>query len=283
MGFLMQKIQDWITQQWVILTGQKIDLENFSWLIGAFGNVNGTGEDFINQLAQKENLIIERNVKTQGLISSIDKLNLSENQLSNISKEVIRFYEKTTEYDLFLKVKWNPFFRIFGILINKLFSNRIKQLNIPTKNIKIVEPIKSEIITLSDPKSNEVKYTIWFRTFQSNGQVLYSGVYSLCNLPSEKTCIKAVFPLPNGNATVIMLPSVGENGELILESSGKKIGDAGFYFLLNDSKGNYWTKYIRSFRDRLIINTTQNYLLAEQILTLWNLKVLRFRYKIESK
>lgn len=279
----MQKIQDWITQQWVILTGQKIDLENFSWLIGAFGNVNGTGEDFINQLAQKENLIIERNVKTQGLISSIDKLNLSENQLSNISKEVIRFYEKTTEYDLFLKVKWNPFFRIFGILIYKLFSNRIKQLNIPTKNIKIVEPIKSEIITLSDPKSNEVKYTIWFRTFQSNGQVLYSGVYSLCNLPSEKTCIKAVFPLPNGNATVIMLPSVGENGELILESSGKKIGDAGFYFLLNDSKGNYWTKYIRSFRDRLIINTTQNYLLAEQILTLWNLKVLRFRYKIESK
>ena len=90
--FSMQKIQDWITQQWVILTGQKIDLENFSWLIGAFGNVNGTGEDFINQLAQKENLIIERNVKTQGLISSIDKLNLSENQLSNISKEVIRFY-----------------------------------------------------------------------------------------------------------------------------------------------------------------------------------------------
>ncbi|UIR54937.1 hypothetical protein LZQ00_11670 [Sphingobacterium sp. SRCM116780] len=244
---------------------------------------SGIGEDFINQLAEKENLIIERNTKSQGLIPSMDMLNLSGMELSNLSQQVIGFYENTAKYNLDFTVKWNPFFKLFGVLVNKLFSNRINQLNIPTKNIKNTESIKSEIITLFDPTSNQVKYTIWLRTIKSNSQIIYSGVYGVCKLPSGKTCIKAVFPLPKGNATVIMSPSVGINGELILESSGKKFGDAGFYFLLNDSKGNYWSQFINSFHDRLIIGTENEYITAEQTLTLWRQRVLKFNYKIELK
>jgi len=56
--------------------------------------------------------------------------------------------------------------------------------------------------------------------------------------------MKAIFPLPNGNATVILKPRIGENGELILDSSGDRIGDSGFYFILKDSKGQLWTKFI---------------------------------------
>jgi len=279
----MQKFQDWLTQQWVILRGTKINSKDFPWLTGPFGNVNGIGENFINQLAEKENLVIERDRKSHGLIPSIDALNLSDAELSGLSRNVIRFYEHTAEYDLYFTVKWNSFFKFFGVLVNKLFSNRINQLKVPTKNIKDTESIKSEIITLSDPESHEVKYTIWLRTLKSNGQVIYSGVYGTCKLPSGKTCIKAVFPLPNGNATVIMSPNVGENGELILDSSGKKFGDAGFYFLLNDSKGNYWSKFIRSFRDQLIIGEESDHLSAEQSLTLWHQKVLNFNYTIKLK
>lgn len=279
----MQKFQDWFTQQWVILRGTKINSEDFPWLMGPFGSLNGIGDNFINQLAEKENLVIERDRKSHGLIPSIDALNLSGAELSSLSRNVIRFYENTAEYDLDFHVKWNPFFKFFGVLVNKLFSSRINQLKVPTKNIKDTESIKSEIITLSDPKSGEVKYTIWLRTLKSNGQVIYSGVYGTCKLPSGKVCIKAVFPLPNGNATVIMSPGVGKNGELILDSSGKEFGDAGFYFLLNDSKGNYWSKFIRSFRDRLIIGEGRDHISAEQSLTLWHKRVLDFSYTITLK
>ncbi len=279
----MQKFQDWFTQQWAILWGRKIDPEDFTWLIGPFGNLTGIGDDFINQLAEKENLVIERDKKSQGLIPSVRMLNLSDSELSVLSQEVIGFYEHTADYNLYFRVQWNPFFRLFGILVNNLFSNRINQLNIPTRNVKNTETIKSEIITLSDPESREVKYTIWLRKFTSTNQVLYSGIYGVCNLPSGKTCIKAVFPLPKGNATVIMTPRTGKNGELILDSSGKKFGDAGFYFVLHDSKGNYWSQYIRSFRDQLAIGLENDHLSAEQTLTLWHQKVLRFSYKIAGK
>lgn len=279
----MQKFQDWMTQQWVILRGIKIKPEDFPWLMGPFGNLDAIGEDFIIQFAEKENLIIEKDSKAKGIIPSMLKLNLSETDFSNLSKNVIGFYENTANHHLDFSVKWNPFFKFFGILINKLFSNRINQLNIPTKNIDDSESLKSEIINLIDPKTNEIKYTFWFRSIESSGQVIYSGVYGICKLPKGKTCVKAVFPLPNGNATVLMNPSVGKKGELILDSSGKQFGDAGFYFLLKDSKGEHWSQFIRSFRDKLIIGSENDLILAEQTLTLWNLKVLTFNYKIKLK
>ena len=282
-AYPMQKFQDWVTQQWVILRGRKIKPDDFPWLMGPFGNLDAIGEDFIIRFAEKENLIIEKDSKAKGIIPSMLKLNLSETDFSNLSKNVIRFYENTANHNLDFSVKWNPFFKFFGVLINKLFSNRINQLNIPTKNIDDSESLKSEIINLIDPKTNEIKYTFWFRSIESSGQVIYSGVYGICNLPSGKTCVKAVFPLPNGNATVLMNPSVGENGELILDSSGEKFGDAGFYFLLKDSKGEYWSQFISSFQDKLIIGSENDLILAEQTLTLWNLKVLTFNYKIKLK
>lgn len=282
LAYPKQKFQDWFTQQWAIFWGKQIDLKNEAWLLGPFGELGIIADDFVAQLAKKEGLTIERNTTSQGLISSIRKLNLSEIELANLSQKVINFYENTSNYNLEFSVKWKPFFKIFGILVNKLFSHRIDQLNIPIHNIADSKTIKSEIITLSDPKTKEVKYTVWLRTSKVTGKVIYSGVYSICTLPSGESCVKAVFPLPKGNATVIMTPKVGENGGLTLDSSGKKFGDAGFYFLLNDSKGRFWSQYVRSFRDRLNIFPNEESIEAEQTLTLWHLRVLRFNYKIEE-
>ncbi|MEX2485218.1 MAG: hypothetical protein WED10_11680 [Brumimicrobium sp.] len=283
LAYPLQKFQDWFTQQWVILWGRKIDPKNVPWLVGPFGDLDGTGDKFIKQLAEKENLVVERNSQSSGLLPSIKILELSEIELNTLSKKVIKFYETTANYNLDFTVKWNPFFKVFGGLVNRLFSNRINQLYIPTRSIKEAESLKSEIITLYDPKTNEVKYTVWYRTFKSTGKVIYSGVYSTCKLPSGETCVKAVFPLPKGNATVIMKPSVQENGALTLNSAGKKFGDAGFYFMLNDSKGNCWSQFVRSFRDQLTIGLENDTLRAQQTLTLWNQRVLKMNYKIEKK
>lgn len=279
----MQKFQDWFTQQWVIICGRKINPPENRWLFGAFGEVSGIGEKFIHQLAEKEDLTIIRNSNSKGLLDSISSLNLSENEIKKLPKNVIDFYEKTSEYKLQLNVKWNPIFKIFGYVVNRLFSQRINQLNIPTNNIQSSENLTSEIIELVAKNTNEVKYTIWFRKFQSTGKVIYSGIYTTCTLPSGITCVKAIFPLPNGNATVILKPSVGEKNELILNSSGKKFGDAGFYFLLNDSNGNCWSKYIKSFTDKLIVSDEEDSLSAKQVLKLWNLKVAIFEYEMKKQ
>lgn len=283
LAYPKQDFRDWITQQWVILWGRKIEPEKIPWLAGPFGNLNNIGDSFIAPLANAEGLIVQRNTEAHGLISPINLLNLSEIDLERLSVDVISFYENTSDYDLNLDVKWNPLFKISGILLNIIFSRRINQLNIPTKNTTENNQLTSEIITLIDPESEKVKYTIWYRTIKSTGQVVYSGIYSTCKLPSGQTCVKAVFPLPRGNATVIMKPSVGDSGELILDSSGKTFGDAGFYFLLHDSKGIFWSQYVKSFRDKLLVKSDGKIILAEQTLTLWKQWVLQFKYVIKRK
>jgi hypothetical protein len=283
LAYRKQKWQDWFTQQWAILWGKKVNPGDTPWLIGPFGELNGIGEHVIEQLAHKENLIIERNAKS-GLIASINQLNLPAKELSGLSQQVVDFYENTAEYELQMSVKWNSFFKPLGLLVNKLFSNRINQLNIPTENIDDNELMMSEIISLRHRGTQETVYTIWLRTIKSTGRVIYSGVYGTCVLPSGLSCIKAVFPLPQGNATVIMKPFVGINGELILDGSGRKFGGPGFYFVLKDAKGNYWSQYIASFRDELIIGTNNNGgLAAKQTLSLWGKKVLQLSYTITRK
>jgi hypothetical protein len=279
----MQKVQDWLTQQWVILRGRKIHPSEYSWLVGPFGNPEAIGEDFIRQLAEREKLTMEREAKTRGLIPSMDILNLSESERSGLARPVVDFYEHTADYDLYFSVKWNPVFRVFGVLIRRLFSNRLRQLNIPTKNSGGPQELKSELITLADPDDQRPGYTFWVRSIRSTGERIYSGVYGTSALPSGKACIKAVFPLPNGNATVLMTPGVGPEGALVLDASGQQFGDAGFYFLLKDAKGEYWAQYIKSFRDRLTVRSGEDGLSAEQVITLGHREVLRFHYKIEKK
>ncbi len=282
LAYTMQKFQDWFTQQWVILWGRKINPSDYAWLIGPFGELNGIGEEFIHQLAKKENLIVERNADSKGLIDSISALNLAEEDLNRLSDKVIDFYEKTSNYKLRFHVKWNPFFKLFGYVVNRLFSQRINQLNIPTKNIKDQENLTSEIVELRSIENRQIKYKIWLRKVESTGKVIYSGIYSTCKIPNGTTCIKAIFPLPKGNATVILKPTVGENNELILNSIGKNFGDAGFYFLLNDSLGNFWSQYIKSFTDKLIVSEENGNLNAKQTLRLWNLNVATFKYIMEK-
>lgn len=167
LAYPVQKFQDWFTQQWVIFWGRRIEPDNVSWLMGPFGNLGSIADDFIDQLAKEENLIVERNSSSYGLIASIKDLKLSEEHLNCLSQNIIDFYEKTALYNLTLSVHWNPLFKTFGNLVSILFSNRIKQLNIPTKNVSGLNQINSEVITLKDRNSQEIKYTIWFRTLST--------------------------------------------------------------------------------------------------------------------
>lgn len=251
--------------------------------MGPFGNLEAIDKNYIDQLAKLENLIIDTPSETHGLIPAMSQLHLSPHEYARLSPKVIDFYERTTRYNLNFSVKWNSFFKAFGFLLKKLFSARLNQLNIPNYDIQSSESITSEIVRLLDRKTNQIKYVFWLRTIASTGEGIYSGAYGICQLPCGTSCIKAVFPLPHGNATVIMTPKVGVNGELILDSSGQSFGDAGFYFLLKDSKGQHWSKYIRSFRDELIISEADKQLTAQQTLTLWNLNVLKFTYEISQK
>jgi hypothetical protein len=72
--------------------------------------------------------------------------------------------------------------------------------------------------------------------------------------------VRVVFPLPNGNAIVVMRPEANLDGSLSLVSAGDGFGAPGFYFTF--------------------IQTGGGEVRADHVLTLWGATFLQLHYRL---
>lgn len=273
---------DWLTQAWVKITGQKIDPADADWLPGPYGDTRMIKDRFIKELAASEGLEISKNHPDYGLLSTVKSLGLSEQETTKLNPRIIDFYEKTARYNFEVWSQWRWFFYPFGWLVNRLFSKRLQQLNLPLSPLDASLGIKSEILKLNNPRTAHTDYTIWYRTLKSSQDVIYAGIYTTCYLPKiDQQCLKVIFPLPNGNATVIMSINVLPDGSLDLRSDGNAFGEPGFYFLLTDGDGNYWSRYVKTFHENIhVYEDNEGVLRTDHNLCLWGMQFLKLHYRI---
>ena len=159
----------------------------------------------------------------------------------------------------------------------------MNQLNFPTNALDMALGMTSEIILLKKA-DNSVKYTGWFRKIAGSDRVLYNGFYMVEKCPdSAAPSVKVVFPMPDGNATVMLRPEIGENGALILNSHGKGFGDVGFYRVQRRRSGiRVWLiSYLReNFR---VYVDTENVLRCDHCISFLGMRVVKLHYRIEAK
>ncbi len=276
-----QRFQDWLSQQWCVCTGRRVEPNLIGWLMGPYGNVDVIEDRYVNALAATEGLEVRKNEPGFGLVESMDVFELSSEDRRRLSPEVADFYEHAIDYEFDVWSEWCQFYRPFAGLLARLYSKRLQQLNLPMSSLDTSRGIRSQIYKLFDAATGEARHTIWYRHLKSNQEVIYSGIYSHCRIPDGRVCMKVVFPLPRGNATVVMGLSVGEDGSLTLLSKGKKFGDAGFYFLLVDSKGRHHARYLPSMHESITVFVDgEGVLRADHVLNLWASKALHLHYRI---
>jgi len=200
-----------------------------------------------------------------------------------IRPEIIDFYERTSNYDFEFWSEWCGFFQPFGWLLSVLFSKRLQQLNLPLSSMDSSKGINSQILKLKS--NNKTRWTIWYRTLKSNKRVIYSGIYTTCNPPSYRTpLLKVIFPLPNGNASVMMTKKINPDGSLLLSSDGKVFGQNGFYFYLKDKKGRHWGKYVKSMHEWIKVYVDdENTIRADHNLNFYGLRFLNLHYKMRLR
>lgn len=278
-------LTDWITQRWVCLTGRRIDPVANEWLLGPLGQNTRIGADFFERIAATHDFELLLNSPHAGLIKSFNMLRSVDFFPASVSPEVVRFYESTSDFEMDVWSEWCNFFKPFGWLLRYLFSYRIQQLHMPISSLETSCGITSDIIQLQDKKTREVQLVGWLRTMVKSGNVIYVGFYSVCLPPKlNKPCLKVVFPLPNGNATVIMETEVGSDGSFKLHSRGNCYGETGFYFVVQNGKGQTWAKHIRSMKESIHVYTDKKgELRADHILKLFGTVFLRLHYRIFSR
>lgn len=278
----MNKLQDQLTQQWVKLTGQRINLKEHEWLIGPVGATDIIKDKFIHDLAFKEDLEISRNEENAGLLNSIEDIGITIEEKARLTNSVADFYENTSNYNVEMWSEWRGLFRPFGEILSILFSKRLQQLNLPLSSLDVAKGLRSDIIKLKSKEDRSTKWTIWYRKLKGSGDVIYSGIYTSCKKPNyEYPLLKVIFPLPNGNASVIMKKEILEDGSLLLSSDGSTFGDNGFYFTLTDHKGQYWAKFVRAMHEWIkVYEDEENVLRADHVLNFYGFNFLKLHYKM---
>jgi hypothetical protein len=272
------QLTDWATQLWVKVTGKRIDLELYPWLKGPIGKPESIGSDFFHQLAQEQNLSVEHG---GGLLEDFKQLASERCDTEKISPPVKDFYENTGCYELEAWSEWCGWFKPFGWVLATVFSRRLQQLNVPLSNLDTSRGMTSRVISLVDPRTGKKYCTAWVRELLSNKKVVYAGSYSVCKLPDVAgACVKVVFPLPNGNAIVIMYAESLPDGSLSITSSGLAFGQPGFYFTVRTEDG-VWARYLRAMRESIrVYPSGGSDVRADHILRIWGMVFLRLHYKL---
>lgn len=276
-GFLT----DWITQLWVRFSGRRVEFTQYPWLFGPIGNTSRIGSKAFDDLAQREGLTIVRE-GDRGLVGNFADLAAPDFSPDQVHPTVAHFYTNTSEYELDAWAEWKGLFRPFGRLLARIFSRRLQQLNVPISGLDTSRGLTSEVLQLIDPTTGKLRYTAWVRELVSTGNVLYAGAYSLAEIPGRQgCCVKVVFPLPNGNAIVLMRPKAHSDGSLSVISAGKRFGDPGFYFAIRGRNGSAWARYVASLKEVIrIYPADESGLRADHVLTLWGVEFLRLHYRM---
>ena len=279
-GFLT----DWVTQRWVQATGRKLTLSQHDWLDGPAGSTRQIGKDFFIEYARQHNLnIVQTGIR--GLVEDMTSLSGDCIDLNLASPSVRQFYERTSEYSLDAWSEWHGLFRPFGRALAVLFSRRLQQLNIPLSSLDSSKGMTSKVVQLRTRDSGKLVRTAWVRELNATGNVLYAGVYSICTVPGHRSpCVKVVFPLPNGNAIVIMKPKVHDDGSFSITSAGVAFGDPGFYFVVHGQDGVVWARYLRSMQETIHVYSAESGTArADHNLVLWGKEFLRLHYRMSLK
>lgn len=275
---------DWATQQWVRATGRRVDLATHPWLVGPVGLTTGIGPDFIDRWAARSGWTVER-PEAAGLLPSFAALAGGGFDPRAVHPSVAAFYERTSEHELDLWCDWSGVFKPFGFLVAAVFSRRLGQLNLPLSPLDAAGGMTSEVVRVCDSVTGEVRHTAWVRGLVRTGRTAYVGVYSAATVPGAPgPCVKTVFPLPNGNAVVILRPENRPDGSLLLVSEGRRFGGPGFYFTAHRPGGCVTARFLRTFRERIHVYPAEaGSVRADHTMSLWGLRCLQLHYRAQRR
>jgi hypothetical protein len=276
---IVGRLGAWFIHVLIFIFGSRRDSGENAWLVGPTGG-DHIGDRAYEETAAAESLTVTRDARIGGLIPCFDALSSSSFDPSRVHADIRAFYEQTHAYQL---DTWATTYfpaRLALWALVQTISRKVDQLNFPLDGLDTAHGMTSEIVLLREPDGT-IRYTGWFRKLQRTGRVIYTGFYMVARPPhADGPCVKVVFPMPGGSATVLLRPENVDGEGLRLVSAGQSFGDVGFYRIRRSGDA------LRVWRIRTLRETFHLYLDAggqvrcEHDVRFLGMRVLTLHYRI---
>ena len=277
---LVAALGAWFIRRLIWIFGRTRRRADVAWLMGPMGG-DVIGDAPYREVAAAEGLTVERSARDGGLVPSFEQLRSGVFDPESAHPLVREFYQHTTRFAMDV---WSRTYLPASIalwLLVKTISRQVNQLNFPLSPLETAHGLVSEIISLRRPDGT-VRYTGWFRTLAHGEHVLYTGFYMTEVAPRLAVpCVKVVFPMPRGNATVVLRPELLPDGSLVLDSSGRRFGDAGFYRIEARGAERVRVWQVKTLREKFHVYVDRHGVLrCDHAVRFLGLPVLKLHYKI---
>lgn len=261
--------------------GRTVRESDDPWLSGPIGS-DYIGDRPYEEVATRENLELVRHSPTGGLIPDLMTLDSQRCRIEALRPEIRHFYEHTASYRMDV---WSQTFFPGNIglwLLVTTISRKVNQLNFPLRALATAKGMDSEIVLLKR-RDGSLRYAGWYRRLVELGHTIYTGFYMTESVPHCDTpCVKVVFPMPAGNATVILRPSIDADGNLRLSSQGRRFGDAGFYRVLKTGADRLLVWRVTTLHEEFRVYVDDAKILrCDHSIRFLGMPVLHLHYRIE--
>ncbi len=263
--------------------GREVAEDTVPWLSGPIGG-DYIGDRPYEECAAREALSVERRAAEGGLVPSFDVLASDGFDVSRVHPRVRHFYEHTARYRMDVWAEsWFPASVGLWLLVTTI-SRKVNQLNFPLRVLETAKGMDSEIVLLRD-SAGALRYSGWYRRLVDTGRVIYTGFYLTTHPPHRgRPAVKVVFPMPHGNATVILAPRLNAAGEFELSSDGQAFGDVGFYRIDVPAPGKLRVWRVRTLKEHFRVYVDDaDVLRCDHRVRFLGLQVLHLHYRIELK
>lgn len=264
------------------MTGRAVDLAREPWLQGPVGDVITIGDTWLDREAARldAELVREAGVDA-GLLPTVSGLDAADFRAESLHPAVRDFYELTSRWRLDAWIGWSVWAWPGGWVIASIFARRLQQLALPLRPLDVAHGMTSQVVPLlSDGKQVAA---LWLRTLRSTGDVVFSGLYSVCALHvNAAPAVRVCFPLPNGRLVVLLAPRTTSDGGLFLTSGPGRWGEPGTYLVVEDGP-SCWAKRVPVHEQFHVFVDDEGVLRTDHRLDFGRQPVLRLHYRMSRE
>jgi hypothetical protein len=275
-GVLLQFCIEWLVR----LTGCTVEHADAPWLDCVLGKPGLIGSGIYQKIADEQGLDLST-PPDAGLIPDFGALRGPSFDPDAVHPRIRHFYEHAALYHLEV---WSEVYfagKFVLWLLVEFISRRMNQLNFPISSLEVAKGMTSEIVQLRERASGKLMYTGWLRRFRSNGKVIYAGLYSTAQIPSEPNpCVKVTFPC-YGSSSVYLRPIAHPDGSFGLVSTGAAFGKSGFYRLVEAGPDAWKVRNFTTLHEIFRVYVDEEGILrTDHEIHFVGLTILRLHYKM---